>query len=293
MPDSKSMKKLDYESLISPKKHTMSLNVVPQPQQNAAEYFNSVLDILKMKDSTHSYNAIAPMPGFKPNLNYGDAHSSSSFFNQQGAMQQDGYGAPAYTAAIQSMRTVEVNDVQDSYENSQPQIIDIPPSAMPIVINFRTSASQIQIHQSHDAGEPKEVQETSSQDEPHFLRHSVTKPVIQEVHEIILPYRRIIQEIRPVEEEIKTIVARGSQGKDGSGHHGGGGNLGPIGPQDLQQLHQSSLSFGSSVHGGAAIGGKLNSGLKGGKLPGYGNKLSTSNGSSSSASASSKGYKSS
>ncbi|OTF79820.1 DFP2-like protein, partial [Euroglyphus maynei] len=84
------------------------------------------------------------------------------------------------TAAIQSIRSVEVNEVQDSYENGEPQVIDIPPSAMPIVINFRTSASQIQIHQSHEPGEPREVQETQSEDEPHFLRHSVTKPVIQE-----------------------------------------------------------------------------------------------------------------
>lgn len=45
-------------------------------------------------------------------------------------------------------------------------------------------------------------------DEAHVLRHHVTKPVINEIYEVITPIRRIKQEIKPVEEVIETVVAR-------------------------------------------------------------------------------------
>ena len=50
------------------------------------------------------------------------------------------------------------------------------------------------------------------------------KPIIQEVHEVITPFRKITQEIQPVQEEIQTIVARGTGG--GLQVGGGGGGLG-------------------------------------------------------------------
>ena len=38
------------------------------------------------------------------------------------------------------------------------------------------------------------------------MRHEVIKPVIQEVNEVIQPYRHVFQRIEPMIEEIKTIV---------------------------------------------------------------------------------------
>ncbi|OTF73867.1 hypothetical protein BLA29_015159, partial [Euroglyphus maynei] len=49
-------------------------------------------------------------------------------------------------------------------------------------------------------------------DEPQRLIHRVTKPIIQEVYELIQPMRKIQQEIMPVQEEVLTIVARGQDG---------------------------------------------------------------------------------
>ena len=59
-------------------------------------------------------------------------------------------------------------------------------------------------------GSVGDTQESSSEDEPHRLLHTVTKPIIQEIHEVISPYRKILQEVHPVQEEIKTVVAKNS-----------------------------------------------------------------------------------
>jgi hypothetical protein len=58
-------------------------------------------------------------------------------------------------------------------------------------------------------GAPAEVQESRSEDEPHLLRHEIIRPVIQELHEVIQPFRRVIQTIQPVIEEIHSVVAKG------------------------------------------------------------------------------------
>lgn len=187
--------------------------------------------------------------------------------------QTYGHNEPL-AAAIKSMRTVEVKELQDEYQNAEPQVIDIAPSALPIVINFRTSASAIKIHQTHERGEPQEVQQTQSEDEPQFLKHQVTKPVIQEVHEIIMPYRKIIQEIRPVEEEIKTVVARGKgrdQGAGGghSGGHSGGGqiNIGQEMYADSPAQSGGNAAGSINIYGGGAgaafLGGQGPSRIKG------------------------------
>lgn len=40
--------------------------------------------------------------------------------------------------------------------------------------------------------------ESHSQDEPHYLKHTVTKPIYQEVKEVISPYRKVTQVVEPV-----------------------------------------------------------------------------------------------
>lgn len=195
----KPAKKLDYESLITKNEPDKTIS---SPSTNS--YF-----------SANNMIYDEPIPSYKEQISRSDYHKSS-----QTASYQPYSNSGPVSAAVQSIRSVEVKNVQNSYENNEPQVIDIPPSALPIVINFRTSSSQIQIHQTHENSEPGEVQQTQSEDEPQYLKHQVTKPVIQEVHEIILPYRKITQEIRPVEEEIHTIVARGKGRKGGSNYDG-------------------------------------------------------------------------
>jgi hypothetical protein len=112
-------------------------------------------------------------------------------------------------AAIQSYYTQEILPVQTVQEPVQPQIIEVGPNALPVVIHFQSASSPVTIEQSHVPGAPGEVQVTRSEDEPHRVVHEVVRPVIQEVKEIIQPYRRITQEIRPVAEEVHSIVAKG------------------------------------------------------------------------------------
>ena len=83
----------------------------------------------------------------------------------------------------------------------------------------------------------------------------------QEVHEIIMPYRRVIQEIRPVEEEVKTIVARQAQGKGGvaggvTGGLGLGGGLNMMGGiGGLNAGNAGSAGYGGNVGTGSGGGG--------------------------------------
>jgi len=82
--------------------------------------------------------------------------------------------------------------------------------------------------QQYHQGAQGSNQETQSEDEPHYLKHTVKKPIYQEVREVISPYRKITQEIKPVQEEIQTIVARG-QAKSYGGSAGGYGMGGGMG----------------------------------------------------------------
>ncbi|KAJ6220855.1 hypothetical protein RDWZM_006667 [Blomia tropicalis] len=210
----KSVTKFDYDSLIASKSN--------QQQQQQDKTLSS--------SSTNSYYSTANQNRNLFDFSNNNKKGFNSMFDIGGGSNQryrdDGYNgkssksfnqSPTYgsagplNAAIQSVRSVEVKNVQDSYDHQEPQVIDISPSALPIVINFRTSSSLIQVHQTHEPSEPGEVQQTQSEDQPQYLKHLVTKPVIQEVREIIVPMRRVIQEILPVEETIKTIVARGSK----------------------------------------------------------------------------------
>lgn len=136
-----------------------------------------------------------PIPSYKEHtMSRNDFSTKANSFrqsNEQMYGQQSHHQGP-HSAAIQSVRSVEVKEVENQYENNEPQVIDIPPSALPIIINFRTSSSQIQIHQSHESAEPLPVQQTQSEDQPQYLKHSVTKPVIQEVHEIIMVSNSVV-----------------------------------------------------------------------------------------------------
>ncbi|XP_054160864.1 myb-like protein AA [Oppia nitens] len=87
-------------------------------------------------------------------------------------------------------------------------MILVPASIANLYVHFRTKSSQIHVKQehrpSHTAGH---TQHSVSQDEPHYLKHEIKKPVIQTVREVIVPYRQVIQQIKPVIEEVKTVVA--------------------------------------------------------------------------------------
>lgn len=111
--------------------------------------------------------------------------------------------------AIQTRHNIEYRKVP-STGSIQTATVEVGANSIPINVIFRSASSLLNVLQQHQ-GALGDVQESSSQDEPHRLVHTVTKPIIQEIHEVISPFRKITQEVHPVQEEIQTIVARNTQ----------------------------------------------------------------------------------
>jgi hypothetical protein len=116
---------------------------------------------------------------------------------------------PVSAAIRQVGRTVEYRPVPYNDEPIGAQQVVVEPSNIPLNIHFKSRSSTIRLSQEHIPGEPGTIEQTRSQDEPSITRHEVTKPVIQEVREIVQPYRRITQELQPVIEKVHTIVSKG------------------------------------------------------------------------------------
>lgn len=135
-----------------------------------------------------------------------------------------GYSGGAIPAAIQTRHNIEYKEVPNT-GSIQPATIEVGANAIPLNILFRSASSLLNVLQQHQ-GASGDTQESSSEDEPHRLMHTVTKPIIQEVREVISPFRKITQEIHPVQEEIQTIVARNSgRNVDNGGDIGGASGL--------------------------------------------------------------------
>ena len=83
--------------------------------------------------------------------------------------------------------------------------IDAMPA--PVIMALRTFSSPVSIQHVH-VPSPGSFRATASQDAPHVRVHTVTKPIIQELNEIIAPQRIVRQQVLPVQEEVQTIVAR-------------------------------------------------------------------------------------
>ncbi|UXI16327.1 major abundant protein BTP1 [Sarcoptes scabiei] len=153
-------------------------------------------------------------------------------------------------AAIQTRQSVQFVDVP-STGFVQPTTIEVGANAVPVNMIFRSASSNLNVQQVHQ-GAQGSSQESSSQDEAHYLRHTVKKPVFQEVYEVITPFRKITQEIRPVQEDIQTVVARMAGGVGAGGFGAGAGG------------------FGAGVGGFGAGAGGYGAGLALGGAGGYG-----------------------
>lgn len=135
-----------------------------------------------------------------------------------------GYGIDA---AVKSKHSVATYPVASSREVGKSPVVDINSGPLPLTLRFNSHSSQINAIQKH-FGSPGTVQKSSSIDEPDLLIQNVKKPVIQEVREVITPYRHRTQEVRPVQEKIETIIAKGHE----MGGYGGGKGYGYSGGHD-------------------------------------------------------------
>src|SRR5699024_7442683 len=79
----------------------------------------------------------------------------------------------------------------------------------PVDLLYRTFSSPVSIRHVH-VPQPGSFKATASQDAPHIRVHTVTKPIIQELNEIIAPQRLIRQQVVPVQANAQTLIARRS-----------------------------------------------------------------------------------
>jgi hypothetical protein len=159
-------------------------------------------------------------------------------------------------AAVISRHSVDFRDVP-STGSVQPTTVEVGAGAIPLNFLFRSSSSAINVQQQHEGGYG-DTQHSQSEDEPHYLFHQVSKPIYQEVREVISPYRKIIQEIQPVQEDIQTIVARGTGQRGGGGYGGGGFGGGGFGGGGYGG---GGRSMGGGYGGGRSSGGGYGGGM--------------------------------
>jgi hypothetical protein len=120
---------------------------------------------------------------------------------------------------VKSKHDLEVIPTHSEQEEHS-TYVDVPGGVLPVYLTFKTQSSPVYVKQQH-RGTKGSYQRSESHDEPHKLVHEVTKPVIQELREIITPFRKVVQVIQPVREEVLTKVHKGerkSYGGDDDGY---------------------------------------------------------------------------
>lgn len=116
---------------------------------------------------------------------------------------------PVNAAVHTVSRTVDYRPVPYTGEPAVVQDIDVAPQESPLRINFQSKSSPLQVTQQHIPAEPGQVQVTQSEDEPQTAIHNVVRPVVQQVNEVVQPYRSLTQTVEPVIEQTHTNIAQG------------------------------------------------------------------------------------
>lgn len=93
-----------------------------------------------------------------------------------------------------------------AYDGGQSYHIDFESNDIPIVVRFNTKPTEIETIQTHHPS-PGKTQHMVTVEKPDRLIHQVNKPVIQYIHEMIVPYRRHVQVVEPVREILETHIA--------------------------------------------------------------------------------------
>ncbi|XP_017485845.1 PREDICTED: probable peroxisomal membrane protein PEX13 [Rhagoletis zephyria] len=168
---------------------------------------------------------------------FGGSNYGGSSYGGSSYGGSSNYGG-VITGAVQSRRSVSYYDVPSTYSDASPVTIDLPSGVQPLTFRMNSRSSPINIETSHE-GQPGSYQETSSVDEPHVRVHNVQRPIVQKILETIQPYRQIRQEVRPVQESVEQVIARGQpqQSYGGSSYGSGAYKSGSYG---------GSSSFGSN-----------------------------------------------
>ena len=100
-------------------------------------------------------------------------------------------------------------DFTDSDVNYKPTLVDVENGRrVPIVMIFKGSAARLLLKTVSKPNGSTTVEHTWSNEEPQISRHTVTVPIVQVIHERILPRRMVMQTIQPVQEVFHTVVVQ-------------------------------------------------------------------------------------
>lgn len=136
---------------------------------------------------------------YQPNNNYGLL-----------TLRQGQTFEPTVIGAVQQLgRTVEYRPLAYQEQPIQAQVVEIEPSDNPVHLHFKTRSSTLSLSQSHTPAVPQQYETQKEVDQPQRLAIEVQRPAIQEVREIIAPYRQLEQTIYPVQESLHTVVTKG------------------------------------------------------------------------------------
>lgn len=205
-------------------KKTTQSGVNNQQQQSKSDRFNSVTESVNGKEyqSNPTYQTettektggssrhqelsksiydLVPMPTYglsKYGSLKGGSLNDGTMNNQMNhQMKEDNNGGIDSNNMYQAKRTLEIVpmiDGKQSYGDQQqmePQIIDVEPDTVPIQVVFRSRSTRVQVQQIHTPSKVEEVETSRTEEEPQRVKHQLFRPVIQEVLEIIQPYRMV------------------------------------------------------------------------------------------------------
>lgn len=136
-------------------------------------------------------------------------NGGQTYQSTQSVFQKIGDNESSYTASIRgAQRNVKVIDIPSTFSMpAETMTIQVPPSSQPLTFILKSRSSQLNLQSSHQS-EPGSYKETNSEDGLQVLVHSVTRPILHEIREIITPYRRVTQEVKPVQETAETLIAQ-------------------------------------------------------------------------------------
>lgn len=110
-----------------------------------------------------------------------------------GCGKSGGCGDDTINAAVISKHFFKVKDVASSSQDIDIPTIVINSGSSPLKIQMGSSSSDIEIEQTHQGSKPQK-KISSSIDGAIILNHFVKKPIVQRIHEVIVPTRKIVQE---------------------------------------------------------------------------------------------------
>ena len=114
-----------------------------------------------------------------------------------------GYGYGPGPLAVNTRQSVAYIPTPSS-GYAMPTNVAIDSMSAPVNILYRTRSAPINIQHMH-IPQPGSFRATASQDAPHVRVHTVTRPIIQELNEIIAPQRLVRQQVLPVQEDIQVL----------------------------------------------------------------------------------------